>query len=81
MEPTIRPGDLLLIDLTAASRPLAEAIYVLRLDDAVLVKRLQPLGKGRVLAVSDNPRHQARELGEHDGVQLVGRVAALVKRA
>ena len=52
MEPTLRPGDLILVDRSAVTR---DGIFVLRLDDGLLVKRLQRLPGNQVKVTSDNP--------------------------
>lgn len=54
MEPTLRAGDVVLID-HRAQRPDREGIYILRLGEMLLVKRLQALPGGLVRVVSDNP--------------------------
>lgn len=53
MEPTLRAGDVILID-RSAGRPDREGIYVLRLEDALLVKRLQLVPGGTIKVTSDN---------------------------
>lgn len=56
MEPQIRDGDHILVDRHDSSDRLRDGIYVLRLDDRLVVKRvvLGPV-RGRVDIVSDNP--------------------------
>lgn len=54
MEPTLRAGDVVLID-HRAQRPDREGIYILRVGDMLLVKRLQALPGGQVRVISDNP--------------------------
>jgi len=60
MEPTLRSGELILVD-TKATQP-REGIHVLRLDDALLVKRLHILPGRRLKVVSDNPIWQVNIL-------------------
>lgn len=76
MEPTLRAGDVILIDhrRTNADR---EGIYVLRMDDALLVKRLQRQPGGRIVASSDNPAYAPFDVdlkAVHNGLAIVGRV-------
>ncbi|WP_267380467.1 MULTISPECIES: S24 family peptidase [unclassified Sphingomonas] len=52
MEPGLMDGDQILID-TADRRPRG-GIFVIRIDDATMVKRLAVQG-GRIVATSDNP--------------------------
>ena len=54
MEPTIRDGDLLLVD-RSITRIVDNGIYVLTLGGMILLKRLQPLRDGSVMLKSDNP--------------------------
>jgi hypothetical protein len=71
MEPTLRDGDEILVDRTP--RPLRDGIHVVRVDDAVLVKRLDTGRSGVIALLSDNAAYRAVELPAAD-VQLVGRV-------
>ncbi|MFC0685998.1 MULTISPECIES: helix-turn-helix transcriptional regulator [Sphingomonadaceae] len=71
MEPTLRHGDEILVDRDW--QPLRDGIHVVRLDDAVLVKRLEPVGAGRIALLSDNPAYRVIECGLDD-VVVIGRV-------
>ena len=74
MEPTLRPGDLILVDRSEAIR---DGIFVLRLDDGLLVKRLQRLPGNQVKVTSDNPAYEpfTIDLGNPlPGLAVVGRV-------
>ena len=70
MDPTLRDGDEILVDRTP--RPLRAGIHVLRLDDVLLVKRVERAGE-RVRLISDNRAYPEieRSAGE---VEIVGRV-------
>ncbi|WP_395333573.1 S24 family peptidase [Novosphingobium sp. BL-8H] len=70
MEPTLRHGDEILVD--SNWQPLREGIHVVRLDDAVLVKRLGVLGAERITLISDNPAYRPIECGL-DEVIVIGR--------
>jgi phage repressor protein C with HTH and peptisase S24 domain len=58
MAPTLAAGDDILVDLGDATERLRDGIYVLRIDDALVVKRLalNPVGR-RVTVQSDNPAY------------------------
>jgi phage repressor protein C with HTH and peptisase S24 domain len=58
MAPTLNPGDDILVDLGDAGERLRDGIYVLRIDEALVVKRLalNPVGR-RVTVQSDNPAY------------------------
>ena len=75
MAPTLNAGDDILVDHADPCDGLRDGIYVLRVDDALLVKRLaiHPFG-GRVTVQSDNPNYPDwpdRGLSELD---CIGRV-------
>ncbi len=74
MEPTITQGDDLMIDLSVTSL-LDNAIYAIRFDDALVVKRLQRLMDGLVV-ISDNPAYKDQTLdrSQVDRLQILGRV-------
>lgn len=76
MEPTLRPGDIILIDRREANM-IRDGIYVLRLDGGLLVKRLQRL-PGQVIAVtSDNPAYKPFNINLGEVVkdlEIIGRV-------
>ena len=71
MEPTLRDGDEILVDRSA--RPLRDGIHVVRLDDSLLVKRIDAARPGRIALVSDNPAYRTIELAPGD-MQVIGRV-------
>lgn len=71
MEPTLRDGDEILVDRTA--RPMRAGIHVIRLDDMLLVKRLEPGPGGILRVISDNGAYPRIERPAHE-VEIVGRV-------
>lgn len=58
MEPTLRSGDVILLD-RRATKPDREGIYILRMDGMLLVKRLQGLPGGMIKVASDNPAYES----------------------
>lgn len=71
MEPLLRDGDEILVDRTP--RPLRAGVHVVRLGDALLVKRLDT-GRPEALAlISDNPAYPPIELTPGE-VEVIGRV-------
>ena len=58
MAPTLNAGDDILVDLGDSTDRLRDGIYVLRIDDALVVKRiaLNPVGR-RLTIQSDNPAY------------------------
>lgn len=71
MEPTLRDGDEILVD--CAQRPLRSGLHVIRLDDVLLVKRLEPGPAGTLLIISDNAAYPRMERPRAD-VAVLGRV-------
>lgn len=71
MEPTLRDGDEILVD--RAARPLRAGIHVIRLDDMLLVKRIEPRPGGALRVISDNPAYPSAERAACE-VGVVGRV-------
>lgn len=80
MAPAIHRGDLILVDM-AAKRLAADGIYVLRLGDAVQVRRLQILLTGKVSIQCDNLQYE-RERADIEDVEqrLIGRVVWFGRR-
>ena len=75
MAPTLNAGDDILVDLGDSADRLRDGIYVLRIDDALVVKRiaLNPIAR-RVTVQSDNPAYPDWpdcSLGE---INCIGRV-------
>ncbi len=75
MSPTLNDGDDILVDLGDAGQRLRDGIYVLRLDDALVVKRLalNPVGR-RLTVQSDNPAYPDWPDCGLDEIHCVGRV-------
>jgi phage repressor protein C with HTH and peptisase S24 domain len=75
MSPTLNSGDDILVDLGDASERLRDGIYVLRIDDALVVKRLalHPMGR-RVTVQSDNPAYPDWPDCDLDEINCIGRV-------
>ena len=75
MSPTLNAGDEILVDLGDCADRLRDGIYVLRIDDALVVKRLalNPLGR-RVTVQSDNPAYPDWPDCGLDEINCIGRV-------
>jgi phage repressor protein C with HTH and peptisase S24 domain len=75
MEPTIRDGYLLLVDLRQ-HQATADAIYILRFDHELIAKRLQRLFTGEVKIKSDNPAYdeQLVPVDQVNKLNIVGKV-------
>ena len=80
MLPTLADGDQILVD-TADRERLRDGIYVLRTDDALLVKRLSVNPATRRLAIrSDNDAYPSWDDCDPAGVTVIGRVVWVGRR-
>jgi hypothetical protein len=75
MAPTLNAGDDILVDLGDAGDRLRDGIYVLRIDDALVVKRiaLNPVGR-QVTVQSDNPAYPDWPACDLADISPIGRV-------
>jgi phage repressor protein C with HTH and peptisase S24 domain len=75
MSPTLNAGDDILVDPVDSAERLRDGIYVLRIDDALVVKRLalHPMGR-RLTVQSDNPAYPDWPDCSLDQIQVIGRV-------
>ena len=75
MQPTISPGDLLLID-RGVDRIVDDAIYVLVKQGELIVKRVQQFFDGAVTVRSDNAAYVEETIAPEDAeqIQVAGRV-------
>lgn len=75
MAPTLNSGDDILVDLGDCNERLRDGIYVLRADDALVVKRLalHPAGR-RATVQSDNPAYPDWPDCGIDELNCIGRV-------
>jgi phage repressor protein C with HTH and peptisase S24 domain len=75
MQPTLIDGDDILVDQGDAAERLRDGIYVLRVDDALLVKRLaRNPANGRISIRSDNPAYPSWEDCDPADMAVIGRV-------
>jgi len=77
MSPTLNNGDTIMVDHGDGADRLRDGIYVLRLDDALMVKRvaLAPRrGRKTISISSDNPHYPSWEDVDRSLVDIVGRV-------
>ena len=74
MDPTLGDGDDIMVDHSAASRPLRDGIYVLRMDDVLLVKRVAMGPSGKLSIRSDNPQYPDWDDVSVESVNIIGKV-------
>ncbi|NCP19989.1 MAG: LexA family transcriptional regulator [Erythrobacter sp.] len=71
MEPLLRHGDEILVD--RGSRFERDGVHVVRMGDALMVKRLASAGAGRIALLSQNLAYPPVEVGL-DEIEVLGRV-------
>lgn len=64
MEPELRDGDRVMIDKSKTTP--ADGLFVLTHEDQAKIKRVQVVGKGRLLLLSSNPAYQPEEVRPAD---------------
>lgn len=75
MAPTLGDGDDILVAMASdAAKRRRDGIHVLRMDDALIVKRLAFRPDGRLSVTSDNPLYPSYPDVDHGSVSIVGRV-------
>ncbi len=76
MEPTIRNGDMLLVDVSQ-NQAKTDNIYIIRIDDCLVVKRVQCILDNKLQIVSDNKNYDSYQIDLTDGAQdikIIGKV-------
>ena len=74
MDPTLCDSDDIMVDHGAAQRPLRDGIYVLRMDDVLLVKRIAVAPSGHLSIRSDNPQYPDWDDFDPAEINIIGRV-------
>ena len=79
MEPTLRPGDFVLVDMKSTFR--ADSIYAVSLRDSIEVRRMQFIGGGTVRVLADKDKRLCYEIDEHNPeFRVVGAVVWTIRR-
>ena len=76
MDPTIRIGDILLIDTTTTTFT-SDAVTLFRMREATILRRIQTLATGTIILKADNPAYEEERLNAEE-IQAVC-VMGLVK--
>ena len=75
MTPTLSDGDDIMVDRSDSIDRLRDGIYVLRMDDVLMVKRIaRTPRRDRFSVISDNPLFPSWDEVDPAGVTIVGRV-------
>jgi hypothetical protein len=81
MVPTLADGDESLVDRGESAERLRDGIYVLRIEDALVVKRVAPHPAGRSISVrSDNDAYPSWPEVDPAALEIVGRVVWVGRR-
>lgn len=73
MEPEFKSGDQVMVD--RSKQPLREGVYIIRIDQELVIKRIQIIGNGQVRLISNNPAYPPMEKRlDDDGIEVIGRV-------
>ena len=81
MKPTLYPGDIVLVDLHEAA--IRDGLYVLQIEDVILIKRLQRLSGDLIKVSSDNPEYESWTANTHNlsqALKIVGKVVRICQR-
>ena len=80
MEPNIKSGDSLLINLDS-TRPIDGEIFVVRLGDELYAKRIQKRWDGAIELISDNKEYNTQVIPatELEHLAIVGQVVWIGK--
>lgn len=73
MFPTLVNGDMVVIDTLQRTLNLQDRLWAIALFGAGGIKRLQPVGQGKVEVISDNPLRDNRVVDAED-LRILGRV-------
>lgn len=76
MVPTIADGDEMLVDMADTRISVRGAVYVVRLNGMLVVKRLQQRGAA-IDVISDNPDFPMVRVT--NGIEVIGRVVRLAR--
>jgi phage repressor protein C with HTH and peptisase S24 domain len=74
MSPTLAHGDDILVDEDDAAARLRDGIYVLRVGEALIVKRVALTPGGGLSILSDNPQSPGWENVDRASLAVIGRV-------
>ena len=80
MEPTIRSGEIVLIDTAQKIVRMSGGIWAVTIGEMGMIKRVHVPGKSQLQLLSDNGREPPIIPITDDELQIIGRVVAVVRR-
>jgi phage repressor protein C with HTH and peptisase S24 domain len=81
MKPTLYPGDIVLVNLHQAA--IRDGLYVLQIEDVILIKRLQRLSGDLIKVSSDNSEYESWTANIHNlsqTLKIVGKVVRICQK-
>jgi phage repressor protein C with HTH and peptisase S24 domain len=73
MEPTLLAEDLVLVDHSRNSIASQGGIYAIAINDEIMIKRVQPVFRDKLLVISDNKQYAPQEIAA-ENVRVNGKV-------
>ena len=83
MEPTLNHKDKLLVDISEQHHPASSGVYVIRIDDAVYVKRLYwDIENGLYNVISDNLKYASFKIDHTNGrnFKIIGKAITTIMK-
>jgi len=82
MDPTLRPGDIAILECGADQQLPCNGIYYLKINGTSMFKRLQRTPDGTIQISSDNSQYGSFTITDLDDthIRVIGRVVCVVKR-
>lgn len=76
MAPTLNEGDMVMVDTAQIGGVISGKIYMLRIGEELMMKRLENRPNGILLIRSDNPSYEPIEINTHEenDVEIYGRM-------
>ncbi len=81
MKPTLYPGDIVLVNLHEAV--IRDGLYILQIEDVILIKRLQRLSGDLIKVSSDNPEYESWTASIHNlnqTLKIIGKVVRICQK-
>lgn len=80
MDPTIRSGEVVLIDTAQSIPRMSGGIWALTIGEMGMIKRLHVPGRNRIQLLSDNGKEPPYDPVDDDEMKIIGRVVAVVRK-
>ncbi len=78
MEPSLREGDIVVID-KGRTEIQDGGLFAVRMDGTLLIKRLSPRPGEKMKVISDNREYDFYEI-DRSSIEIAGQVALIIKK-